>query len=64
MNYETVLVVTQRGSTTVLEPLPTGPRLELSVVTTGIQGPPGPAAPGSGSYDPGDLTVIFRNGLI
>jgi hypothetical protein len=58
--FETLLVITQRDTTTELAPLPTG-----NVMTLTVQGGlPGPAAEGSQNYDPGDLTVIFRNGLV
>lgn len=41
MDYETVIVVTQRDTTTLLDPLPTGPVLELNPVIGGLPGAKG-----------------------
>lgn len=70
MEYETVITILQPEATTQLMPLPTGAILTLTALG-GLPGPAGPqgtaGAPGDGSaasYDPGDLTVYFENGLV
>lgn len=70
MDNETVLVITQRDTTTQLQPLPTAAFLTLTMEggLPGPSGPPGPVGPpGDGdanAYDPGDLTLWLENGLI
>lgn len=64
--FETLLTIKQRDVTTTLMPLrETGPLvLTMQTGLPGKDGAPGPIGNGNAeTYDPGDLTVYFENGM-